>query len=193
MRFTLICFLLIFSGTTIFSANFFIDTAKVSKQKKEIIKVENANHYLILTGEIKQLRQHQKSQELPLDSAIVMLLDSSGNLVSENLSTIKRPVVLKLKLETSYTIRIKKAGYVTKYFEVNTVIPKEKLRPYNFRFDLYLYEKIEGVDYSLLNNAVAIIEYIPKREKFDYDFEYTRQVNETLKRQYKNLYYTKKD
>ncbi len=169
------------------------DTVSLPAKKNLTKKERKTYHYLILTGTIKQLKQTEKANELPLDSAVVLLLDSAGNIISEHLSTIKKPVVLKLKLEKRYTIKIQKGGYVPKFFEVNTSLPKEKLRLHSFRFDLYLYEKVQGVDYSLLNKAVAIIEYIPKHDKFDYDYVYTREVNKELKQQYKDLYYLKKD
>lgn len=184
--------LLLFSLQPITACNF-EDTLNLPEKKNRTKKEKKSYHYLILTGTIKQLKQTENAKEFPLDSAIVLLLDSTGNVISENLSTIKKPVALKIQLEKNYTIKIQKKGYVPKFFEVNTNMPKEKLRLHNFRFDLYLYEKVDGVDYSLLNKAVAIIEYIPKYDKFDYDYVYTRNVNKELKQQYKDLYYLKKE
>ncbi|HEX5001880.1 MAG TPA: hypothetical protein VFW78_05255 [Bacteroidia bacterium] len=90
---------------------------------------------------------------------------------------------LSLKLNCDYIISFNKPGYVTKRIQVNTTIPAERARQglYPFPFDVYLFKQYEGVNIIVFNQPVGKISYDRNMDEFDYDTDYTKQIQSQIK------------
>jgi hypothetical protein len=68
-------------------------------------------------------------------------------------------------------------------------VPKQKLAVYNFSFEVVLFKKIEDLNVEIVD-PVAIVQFFSKESKFDYDYEYTEEINAELKKKYHEYYVT---
>ncbi len=84
-----------------------------------------------------------------------------------------------LPLGGDYLVTVTKEGYVTKKFTVTTTgVPPEKAT-INFpiiQARLSLFKKMEGVDYSALNEPINKYKYNPLLDNFEYDAGYLDQM-----------------
>jgi hypothetical protein len=90
---------------------------------------------------------------------------------------------LSLKLNCDYIISFNKPGYVTKKIQVNTTIAADRAKQgiYPFPFDVYLFKQYDGVNIIVFNQPVGKIAYNKDMDEFDYDTDYTKQVQSLIK------------
>jgi hypothetical protein len=93
-----------------------------------------------------------------------------------------------LPLNGRFTILFSSPGYVTKKICINTRVPAIRKGGYSFDFTLDLFEEINGLDISVLKDPIAIITFNNFTNAFDYDFNYTAAINESIKKLYGEYY-----
>lgn len=78
-----------------------------------------------------------------------------------------------------YTLEFVKEGFVTKRVIINTkLLPENRIEEKDFAFDVYMIQEKEGVDYSILDFPIALIEYRKSVRAFDYNKKYTRKMRD---------------
>lgn len=165
---------------------FLLNVFKTAAQEEE----KKDPYYLQLFGIIKEINIEKGKPKLDkLDGAIVEVVNSDNKEIYYGVYDAKKRVSIKLSLSQNYTVIVSKEGYVSKCFIVNTIVPKQKLAVYNFSFEVVLFKKIEDLNVEIVD-PVAIVQFFSKESKFDYDYEYTEEINAELKKKYHEYYVT---
>jgi hypothetical protein len=99
---------------------------------------------------------------------------------------------ITLPLNQTYTIVFSVPGYVSKKIRVNAKVPSSRHGGYKFRFTIDLFEQIPGLDVSVLDEPVAIVDFNNFMNVFDYDYNYTVAINDGIKKLYRDYYALKK-
>jgi tetratricopeptide (TPR) repeat protein len=96
---------------------------------------------------------------------------------------------LGLPPDAIYVIEFSKFGHVTKKIELSTknVPPEDAKYGFEFPMEMNLFEKMEGLDVSILNQPIAKIGFDPSTGYFDYDPAYTKSIQKELDRLKKEL------
>lgn len=83
-----------------------------------------------------------------------------------------------------YLIEFSKPGHVTKRIEFSTknVPPDDAKFGFEFPMEMNLFEKMEGLDVSILNKPIAKVAFNPATGYMDYDPEYTKSIKTELDR-----------
>lgn len=149
-------------------------------------------YYLELRGTIRHMKSEGRKGAEVLDSAVVKVYTDKGVLVAEHIANRKGRCNFKLPLNRKFVVEISKPGFVAKKIEVNTKVPPERKVAYIFPFSLDIFEKIEGMDVSMLEKPIARISYLLTISQFDYDNLYTDKVNSELKMKYQEYYHLQK-
>ncbi len=151
----------------------------------------NNNYYLELRGTVRESKISDVETTKPIDSALIII--SSINFPNIEIWTNKKgKSVFRLPLDKTYNIKISKKGFATKLFEVNAKVPFDKKGVFSFLFDVDMLEEIKGLDVSVLKKPIARVTYNFFEEKFAYDVHYTNNINEELKKMYRNYYLLQK-
>jgi hypothetical protein len=87
----------------------------------------------------------------------------------------------QLKFGKNYMVVYSRTGYVTKKLNINTngVPPEKQNKIKDLEIEMTLFEKIQGMDYSLLNQPIGKSAYNGKDE-IAWDFAYTSQMNQKI-------------
>ncbi len=93
-----------------------------------------------------------------------------------------------LPLNGRFTLLFSSPGYVTKKICINTKVPPGRTEGYRFDFTLDLFEQINGLDISVLKDPIAIVTFNNFIRAFDYDYNYTVAINESIKKLYGEYY-----
>ncbi|MCK5823229.1 MAG: hypothetical protein KAG95_04440 [Bacteroidales bacterium] len=96
----------------------------------------------------------------------------------------------KLDLNKNYIIKFVKKGLVSKKVSFVTIVPKDEIGIWTYRFSIDLFPMVEGLNISILENPIAKIKYNDAYGEFDFDEEYTQEMLkdiEILLSQYENL------
>lgn len=105
---------------------------------------------------------------------------NAGSKVLNNITTDGTgKYAFDLPLNNDYSISVGKAGMVTKKYAVSTRgVPEEKATSKfsSVEASLTLFEKLDGVDYSLLNQPLNKYNYNPVKDNFEYDKNYLDQM-----------------
>lgn len=90
---------------------------------------------------------------------------------------------LDLKLNCEYVISFNKPGYITKKIALNTNSPGDRAGQgfYPFNFEVNLFKQYDGVNIVIFNQPVGKISYNRLIDDFDYDTDYTKQIQSALK------------
>lgn len=90
---------------------------------------------------------------------------------------------LELKLNCEYVISFNKPGYITKKIALNTNSPGDRAGQgfYPFNFEVNLFKQYDGVNIVIFNQPVGKISYNRLIDDFDYDTDYTKQIQSALK------------
>lgn len=90
---------------------------------------------------------------------------------------------LDLKPNCDYIISFQKPGYITKKIAFNTSAPAERVSQgfYPFTFEVNLFKQYDGVNIVVFNQPVGKIEFSRLIDDFDYDTDYTKQIQSALK------------
>ena len=141
--------------------------------------------YFELEGKIFQTGLDAKATEKYMDSARIIIQESEGGACETLFSAESGSYIFRLPLNNIYVITICKEGFLSKKLSVNTYVPLFTKGFYEMEFELGLFKSIEGLNVSaLLDRPVADISYNSKKKNFDYDRNYTDQVNRGLKKVY---------
>ena len=112
-------------------------------------------------------------------STVVIKNNTSGE--SNSVSGSAR-MNLELKLNCDYVISFVKAGYITKKIGLNTTIPAERasqgISP--FPFELNLFPQFDNINIVVFNQPVAKIAFSRLIDDFDYDTDYTKQIQSAI-------------
>lgn len=164
------------------------------KNKKHINKV-----FVIVIILLKTLSGYSQIHEL--DSSIcleikgkILGLDSKsdGNykceliyfnkvIKNENIN-VKKTFTYELKVNSIYTIRISKDGYITKLISIYTRLPEnhDELYKLEFETDLIPIHKSKKLDSEVIDFPVTIIYYDEKANWFYFNEEYTSNIKRQL-------------
>lgn len=83
-----------------------------------------------------------------------------------------------------YVIEFSKPGHVTKRIEMSTknVPPDDAKYGFDFPMEMVLFEKMDGLDVSILNQPIAKVAFNPETGYMDYDPAYTKSIKKELER-----------
>ena len=140
-------------------------------------------NYVEMKGNIKLLKDKDKEKGV-LDSALVSILNEKKELVTTFYSNRKGKVDFKLPLQRKFSIEISKKGCVSK----NTKMPQNKVKNYEFSFDIGIFEEVKGLNVSVLKKPIAKINYNTFMSVFDYDYNYTGKINMEIEKMYRDYY-----
>jgi hypothetical protein len=164
---------------------------KASASLTDTILVKSGDPYLEMKGKVLEFKgEISITDQKPLDSAIVTVKDEFGKDLLKRISDSKgRVPAFRLPLGKKFMIHITKDGFVNKIISVDSrVMGAEQKKEYNFYFDIDIFEKVEGLDVSILNKPVAKVAYKVRDKDFSYDTGYTSKVNAGLKKMYQDYY-----
>jgi hypothetical protein len=111
-------------------------------------------------------------------------------LVMENVTTGEKQTLpgqpkftLNLKTNSNYILSFNKPGYITKKIEFNTSAPADRIEQglYDIPMKVILIKQYEGVNIVVFNQPVAKYKYSKVTDDFDYDTDYTKQIQSALK------------
>ncbi len=90
---------------------------------------------------------------------------------------------LSLKINSDYVISFTKAGYITKKIAINTTAPGDRISQgfYPFNFEVNLFPQYDGLNIVIFNQPVGKISFNRLIDDFDYDTDYTKQIQSALK------------
>jgi hypothetical protein len=161
-------------------------------QNPEDSLFQNSKNYIELKGQIKFLKGTQNEKGF-LDSAVISVHNESNTVVATYLSDRKGKTALRLPLNRQFTLHVSKRGFVTKIVEINTIVTAAGMKNHMFAFDLEIFEKITGLDVSVLQKPIAKVTYNTISNAFNYDYNYTGKINNELLRTYKDYYELQRD
>jgi hypothetical protein len=144
-------------------------------------------NYVEMKGNIKLLKDKDKEKGV-IDSALVSILNEKKELVTAFYSNRKGKVDFKLPLQRKFSIEISKKGCVSKIIEINTKMPQNKVKNYEFSFDIGIFEEVKGLNVSVLKKPIAKINYNTFMSVFDYDYNYTGKINTEIEKMYRDYY-----
>ena len=163
------------------------ENAKGEKPKTDSLMLSNPKYYLLLDGMVYQSAVSEKGKQKPLDSVQVRVLNETDFTMAIRFSKKGRCAV-KLPLGKKYTIEFSKNGFVSKVLEVNAKVPRYDTFVSVFPFDIDLFQEVEGLDVTVLNDPIAKITYNNFNKTFDYDYNYTAKINNNIKTLYSEYY-----
>lgn len=144
-------------------------------------------NYVEMKGNIKLLKDKDKEKGV-LDSALVSIFNEKKELVTAFYSNRKGKVDFKLPLQRKFSIEISKKRCVSKIIEINTKMPQNKVKNYEFSFDIGIFEEVKGLNVSVLKKPIAKINYNTFMSVFDYDYNYTGKINTEIEKMYSDYY-----
>ncbi|MBI3509161.1 MAG: hypothetical protein HY064_00755 [Bacteroidetes bacterium] len=155
--------------------------------------VKNGSDFLELKGKVLLSQGQQRDEDKTvLDSAVISVKNESGLIVLSQLSDVKGKVDLRLPLNRKFTVSITKPGFICKIISVDTKVGKAFIQNYSFAFDVDIFEKVDGLDVSVLDQPVAKISFNSISHEFSYDIAYTSKVNAGLQKMYREYYVLKR-
>ena len=165
----------------------------LSQTGKAPVVIDSAkakDYYLEMKATIKRYTGAAEvtEEKLPVLPGATISVYDGMNLIMKVETNEKGRCVFRLPLERTYKIQVSKNGYVTKFFVVNTIVPKLNLGAFTFNFDLDIFEEIKNLDVKALKKPIAKVTFDPVYTRFQYDESYTSRVNFELKKMYKNYY-----
>jgi hypothetical protein len=183
----LVCLLII---TTAFYSST-ISCAAENKHTFTSATEDTINYYLEVNGSVRHRllkNAMANSGDNPwLDSAVVTVYMNNA-VYTTNLTTKRGKCTFRLPLDRQYLVEISKPGFITKRFEINTKVPGDKKDAFDFDFDMDIFEKVEGLDVSVLDKPIAKVMFDPPNNQFMYDAAYTHRINSDIQLLYRNYY-----
>jgi hypothetical protein len=155
--------------------------------------VPAGQHYLEMRGRILKSQGQQRDEEkIPLDSAVVAVVNEGGKTIWAGLTDSKGRLNIRLPLGKKFTMSFTKKGFVKKLISIDTHIIGEAEKNFDFTYDIDIFEKVEGLDVTALDSPVAKIAYKAYDKSFVYDVAYTNKINAALQKMYRDYYTLKK-
>lgn len=114
------------------------------------------------------------------DVSVVMKNNTTGE--SNTVAGVSK-FDLDLKINCDYVISFSKPGYITKKIALNTTAPADRITQgfYPFNYEVVLFPQYDGVNIVIFNQPVGKISYNRLIDDFDYDTDYTKQIQSALK------------
>ena len=93
---------------------------------------------------------------------------------------------LMLSFNKDYTVEISKEGFISKRFNISTMVPRGKKilinQQFMFGVKLISEEEFKGLNTIILNFPVTHFYYDKKNKQFEYDKEYAKNMQEAYNR-----------
>ena len=137
---------------------------------------EPATFQLHVEGTITNL------EDTPMPGAVIQVMQG-GKVIQSITTDGSGSYAFDLPLNSDYTINVTKPGHVTKKFQISTRgVPPERAQTKfgTIEASLSLFEKMDGIDYSPLNQPMNKYNYNPNKENFEYDKAYLDQMLASL-------------
>jgi hypothetical protein len=151
--------------------------------------IGDGDHFLEMRGKVfKSMGQQRDEDKKGLDSAEIRVTNEVGKEVIFGLTDEKGRLAFRLPLGRRFTINISKKGYVKKMISVDTHVPPDLDKDFTFTFDIDIFEKVSGLDVSVLDQPVAKVSFRITDKNFSYDAAYTNKVNAGLQKMYREYY-----
>ncbi|MDP3555978.1 MAG: hypothetical protein Q8T03_01315 [Bacteroidota bacterium] len=147
---------------------------------------DTTDFFLEMNGSIKQAKSLEFGSLKKLDSARITISNSSNQVVNVFYSNQAGMCVIKIPLNEQFSVKVSKIGWVTKIIDVDTRLINRKLMGYHLSFEIDMFEDIKGLNTSVLNSTIANVTYNRYLNAFDYN--YTDEINEKLRRLYEDYY-----
>jgi hypothetical protein len=155
--------------------------------------VPEGQNYLEMRGRVlKSQGQQREDEKVPLDSAIIAVINEGGKTVWLGSTDSKGRLNIRLPLGRKFNMSFTKKGYVKKLISVDTHVSGENKKNFDFTYDIDIFESVQGLDVTVLEAPVAKIAYKPFDKTFTYDAAYTNKVNAGLQKMYREYYALKK-
>ncbi len=135
---------------------------------------------LVLEGSVS----HQGETETPIEKAKIVV-KNEGSKYGVFKTNEKGEFKIDLAPDGDYLLVFSSKKMVSKRLQFNTYnVPEQAAEggDWLFRFDVGLFEKEKGVDYSILDEPLAKIYFSEESYDFEYDMEYTKARMEELKK-----------
>ncbi|CAN5737382.1 hypothetical protein BH11BAC7_BH11BAC7_09780 [soil metagenome] len=146
-------------------------------------------NYLEMRGRIiKSVGRQRDQSKIPLDSAVVSVVNEGGKTIWTGNTDAKGRLNIRLPLGSKFTISFSKKGFVKKIISIDTHVPVDQKKNFDFTYDIDIFEKVEGLDVKVLDSPVAKIDYKTYDKTFTYDAAYTNKVNAGLQKMYHEYY-----
>lgn len=142
-----------------------------------------------MRGIVMQSKKSEKGEAKLLDSANINIYNGDHKLLVTFTSSRKGKCDFRLPLDKKFIIEVTRKGFVTKFLEVDSKVPKEKKAAYIFPFSIDIFEDVKGLDVSILKKPIAKINYSFSMDHFAYDYSYTDRINKGLEKMYKDFYF----
>lgn len=124
-------------------------------------------------------------------------------LVMENVTTGEKQTIggqskfsINLKFNNNYILSFNKPGYITKKIELDMSAPEARIEQggfYPIQMTVILIKQYEGVNVVVFNQPVSKYKYSKVNDDFDYDTDYTKQIQSALKDAEEELEQKKKE
>jgi len=148
--------------------------------------------YLEMLGNVKQAKEWEKGALKNLDSAKFTVYTQENEIYQEAYSNWCGMCMIKLPVNRQFRIVVTKKGWVSKIITVDSRVTDKKLKRYRLPFEIDMFEYIPELDASVLQDPIAGVVYNEYLNCFDYNFEYTDEVNDRLKKLYSDYYHLRK-
>ena len=149
----------------------------------------DGQNFVEMRGRVYEAMGQQNNEvKTVLDSAEVNVMNEAGKSVMIGYSDSKGRIIFKLPLCRKFTISFTKNGFIKKIISVDTNVPKADRKDFVFAYDVDIFEKVEGLDVSILSQPVAKVVFKPFDKTFTYDAAYTNKVNSGLQKMYREYY-----
>ncbi len=87
------------------------------------------------------------------------------------------------EINADYVFKFEKPGYITKKIAINSYVAKDRAEegfdPY--RFNVYLFPQVDGVNTVIFNQPVGKIMYKPDLDDIGFDTDYTKSIEAEMK------------
>ncbi|HEY4799259.1 MAG TPA: hypothetical protein VII99_09320 [Bacteroidia bacterium] len=146
-------------------------------------------YYMKVQGTVmQQSKCDQSGNSNILSDALVLVVDERKQVVGSYTTDKFGACSFNLPLNRRLVIKVMKNKFVPKMIELDTYVPEKKWKIYKLIFEISLFEKVKGVDATVLKEPIVKVFFNPSKEEFDYDRTYTQLVNEKLAAAYNTFY-----
>ncbi|MGZ4064125.1 MAG: carboxypeptidase-like regulatory domain-containing protein, partial [Bacteroidia bacterium] len=138
----------------------------------------NAQEPPVQTFQLKVEGHITNLEDTPMPGVVVQVM-SGSKVITQATTDGTGKYGFELPLNSDYTINVMKPGYATKKYVISTrgVPPERAASKFStIEASLSMFEKIDGVDYSVLNQPLNKYFYDQTKENFLYDKAYLDQM-----------------
>ena len=135
--------------------------------------------YLVLQGGV-----WSQNDDARLEGAEVKVMQNNADYVSM-MTDEKGSFEVRLAPDAEYLVVFSHPDYVSKRLSFKTTNVPSEATPggdFNFRFDITLFKKMEGLDVSILNQPLVEVHFDPQSMDFNYNREYTLKMKGELEK-----------